>query len=74
MSNSPYNHHALLNLKAMINNDTESLGTITDSHFEGTLHWLTINGDYQLCVGGVEVVIDLPNGKHFVRLKTHTAY
>ncbi|MNV75389.1 hypothetical protein D3C71_1686710 [compost metagenome] len=73
MSN-PYNHAALLNLQAMTNNDTESLGTITDSYFEGSLHWLIINGDYELCVGSVEVVIDLPRGKQFARLKAHTVY
>lgn len=74
MSNNPYNHGALLNLQAMINNDTESLGTITESYFEGKTHWLTINGDYQLCVGSVEVVIDLPTGKQFARLKSHAVY
>lgn len=66
-----YNHLALLNLKAMINNDTESLGTITDSYFEGTTHWLVINETYELAVQGVEVVIDLPAGKHFVRIKAY---
>lgn len=70
MSNT-YNHHALLNLKAMINNDTESLGTITDSYFEGTTHWLIINGTYELAVQCVEVVIDLPTGKQFARLKSY---
>ena len=64
-----YNHSALINLKAMINNDTETLGTITNSFNEGHLHCLVIDDDYELVVQSVEIVIDLINCTNFARLK-----
>lgn len=67
---STYNHASLLNLKAMTNGDTETIGTITDSYHEGATHWLVINGTYELSVQSVEVVIDLPKGLQFARLKS----
>lgn len=64
-----YNHDALIGLAAMVNNDAENLGTITDSYHEGNLHYVVIDSSYELAVQSAVVIVDITKGKNYARLE-----